>query len=129
MEVSVMSEPTATEESQHAERRAAPNDATPEPPASLLETADQAVKAVTALCVAADAALQRQVRRDPYVVLLTAAGAGLVVGASPVGRMLLRTVVRTLGPRLMTSLVDGALQGHSGATSAEEHSHSKETDT
>lgn len=117
-----MSDPTATDASQNAQRPDASSASAAEPQASLVETAHQALKAVTTLGIAVDAALQQQLRRDPYVVLATAAGAGLVLGASPIGRFLLKTAVRAFGPRLMTSLVDDALRGQSSRRTAPDQS-------
>ena len=86
--------------------------ATPDP-ASLTETADQAVQSIGALYTAVDSVLQKQVQANPYATLGVAAGVGFVLGgglASPMGQMLLRVGVRAFGPPLVNALISTALE-------------------
>ncbi|MEY4580574.1 MAG: hypothetical protein RL701_5277 [Pseudomonadota bacterium] len=87
------------------------------PPASLTESADQAVKSVATLYSAVDGVLARQVQDSPYTTLAAAAAVGFVLGGgmrSPIGQLLLRLSVRTFGP----PLVNAALQSVIEQTSA-----------
>lgn len=87
-----------------------------QPPASLTDSADQAVQSIATLYTAADAALQQQMRTSPYTTLAAAAAVGFVLGGglqSSMGQVLMRWSVRAFGRPLMNAALHGVLE-HAG---------------
>jgi len=84
--------------------------------ASLTDSADQAVQSLATLYTAADAALQQQMRANPYTTLATAAAVGFVLGGglqSSMGQVLMRWSVRALGRPILNAAINGVLE-HAG---------------
>jgi ElaB/YqjD/DUF883 family membrane-anchored ribosome-binding protein len=96
-----------------------------QPPASLTESADQAVQSLATLYTAADAALQQQMRTSPYTTLAAAAAVGFVLGGglqSSMGQVLMRWSVRAFGRPLMNAALHSVLE-HAGVDLDADASH------
>jgi len=79
---------------------------------SLKDSADQALKSVSALYTAVDGTLTRSAQQNPYGTLATAAAVGFVLGGgltSPIGQVLVRLSMRSLTPTVVNAAVQGFL--------------------
>lgn len=85
----------------------------PQEPASLTQSADEALQSLNTLYGAVDTALTRRMEDNPYATLAVAAGVGFVLGGgmrSSIGQMLVRLSVRTLAPPLVNAALHNALE-------------------
>jgi hypothetical protein len=98
----------------------APSAATPPlGDASIGQSAEHAVQSVGALYTALNDVALRQVQANTYATLGAAAALGFVLGGgltSPIGRVLLRYSVRTFGPQVVNTLLNGAAERAGSAT-------------
>jgi ElaB/YqjD/DUF883 family membrane-anchored ribosome-binding protein len=82
-------------------------------PASLTQTADQALQSLNTLYGAAESELGRRMQDNPYATLAVAAGVGFVLGGglrSSIGQVLVRLSVKTLAPPLVNMALHNALE-------------------
>jgi len=82
-------------------------------PASLTQTADQALQSLSTLYGAAESELGRRMQENPYATLAVAAGVGFVLGGgmrSSIGQVLLRLSVKTVAPPLVNLALSKALE-------------------
>ena len=84
---------------------------------------DQAVHSISILYRRLNNVLHRQTEKNPYMALGVAAGIGFVVGgglASPLGQLIVRSSLRTLGPPLVQAVLNASAAAVEGVAAGKD---------